>query len=328
MKSDKSFIIIMSLIVAIIIGLTFYYFSDTSSTSLQKENNNITGNKRPNNTTGSSSNNSNSNQTNNNTTGSGSSTDRIALSNVNDYATFFTINTLINDYYKDMIDDNKDAILEKLDSSYIKTHKITNSNVKNFMEQNYESISYVTRHMYVKGANKVLYYFISGETQNYDFAAKVLTESNGINYMIIVDQNNKTYSITPIMSNISMFDYAQEYKMGNKSIEKNDSNKYHEDNINDKNIAIYYVNYFKNMLYLNTEKAYAMLDENSKNLYDSYEAFVNNLPTLYENISTNLFSYSATGEDGNRKYSVISTNQNKISFTEETIMNFKVNIVN
>ena len=328
MKSDKTFIVIMAIIVAVIIALAFYYFSSSSSSSLLKKESNNTINNTVSNQTGGTGNTGHGNSTTNNTINGGSSSDRISLSNVKDYDEFFTINSLINDYYQNMVDDDKSIVLDKIDAAYIKSHKITKNNVKNYMEQNYDDITYVSKYMYVKGLNSILYYFVNGEVQNYDFAAEVLTEKKGINYLIIVDQNNKTYSITPVASDISMFEYAQDYKMSNKTIEKNDNNKYKLQSINDQSIAIYYLNYFKNMLYLNTEKAYAMLDQNSKNAYDSYEAFVNNLSVLYDNLSTNLLSYSAKGEKGKRSYSIISTNQKQVNFIEKSIMDYTVTIVN
>ena len=330
MKTDKSFIVIMTIIVAIIIGLAYYYFtSTTNSTLLKKENSGLGNTSEVGNSTSDKNTTSGGNSASNNTTGSSSDApSRVTLSLVKEYDEFFTINTLINEYYQDMIDDDKTTVLDKLDAAYIKTHNITKNNIKNFMEQNYENITYVAKNMYVKGLNGILYYFTTGEIQNYDFAAEVLTEQERINYLVIVDQKNKSYSITPLVSDISMFDYAQEYKMGSKTIENNDNNKYKINSISDKNVAIYYLNYFKNMLYLNSEKAYNMLDSQTKSKYADFEDFVNNLPTIYDSLSTNLLSYAANGENGSRKYSVISTNQKRVYFLEKSIMDFTVTIVN
>lgn len=324
MKSDKFFVIVMAIIVGTIAALAFYYFSDSSANSaLTKGNgNNSTANNVIGNTTGG---NTSGGSTTNNTTGTGGS-NRVSLSNVKDYNVFFTINSIINDYYKLMIDDNKSAILNVLDDNYIATHKINKNNVKNYMEQNYESISYISKYMYVKGANNKLYYFIKGEAQCYDFAAEILYEKEDVNYLVTVDLNNKSYSITPIVSSIVVFNYAQDYKMTKTAIESNSDNKYRTNDISDKNVTIYYLNYYKTMLYLNTEKAYNMLDSESKALYQNYEAFVNNLATIYDNLSTNLLSYSIRGDAGSRSYSAISTNQKRVDFFEKSIMDYTVNL--
>ena len=92
-------------------------------------------------------------------------------------------------------------------------------------------------------------------------------------------------------------------------------------------IMWYKKNYFKTILYLNTEKAYNMLTTESKNLYPTYESFVNELYTIYDSLSTNLMSYAAHGDPGKKTYSVISINQKRVSFYESGIMEFKVNLI-
>ncbi|MBE6148443.1 MAG: hypothetical protein E7167_02995 [Firmicutes bacterium] len=332
MKSDKFFIVIMGIIVAIIVALAFYYFSDSSSSSLQVNgnknnntllNNNTTSGNKPNNGNGGSNNNTTSNNT---TPGSGVTNNRVSLSNVKDYNSFFTINNILNDYYSKMVEDNKNAILNILDKAYIKTHNITKNNVKNFMQQNYESITYVSKYMYVKGANNKLYYFVNGEEQLYDFAAEILTEKEGINYLVIVDQANDTYSVTPLVSSNELFDLAQDYKMNSTKIESNDNNTYKLSLVDDEDVTIYYLNYFKTILYLNTEKAYNMLTSQSKALYTSYEEFVNGLYELYEKLSTNLLSYSARGEEGKKILSAMGINQTRTDFYENGIMEYTVDI--
>lgn len=327
MKSDKFFIIIMSILVAIIAALVFYYFNDSSPSSLLTTSNNTTTNNTTTGGGGSNKPGSNNNTTDNSTTGSGNSDNkRVALTSVKDYDVFFTINNIINDYYAQMIEDDKDAILDLLDTSYIKSHKITKNNVKNYMEQNYESIDYVSKFMYVKGANNKLYYFVSGEEQLYDFAAEVLTEKEGINYLVTVDESNDTYSITPVAASINMFDYAQDYKINSTKINTNSNNNYSLTIMDDEAVTIYYLNYFKTILYLNTEKAYGMLTDESKNMYTSYEEFVNGLYNLYEKLTTNLLSYSVKGEAGKRTYSAIGLNQNRTDFYEIGIMEYTVDI--
>ncbi|MBE6155307.1 MAG: hypothetical protein E7164_00950 [Firmicutes bacterium] len=323
MKSDKSFIITLALIIIIIASLLFYYFSSTGTSILTTNNTTNKTNNHLNNSTlrpGNSSGADGSNSTNN------SGTTLITLTDVKEYNDYFTINTLINEYYQSMIDDDKTAILNKLDKSYINQHQITKKNIKNYMERNYEDISFISKYIYVKGINDILYYFVNGEVQNYDFASEMLTEKNEINYLVIVDKTNGTYSITPLISDISIFNYAQEYKISSKNIESNNNNKYQKQNISDQNVAIYYLNYFKNLLYLNTEKAYSMLDSKSKSRYFDYEDFVINLEDIYSSLSTNLLSYSVNGEKGKRKYSIVSTNQKKVLLVEKSIMNFTITL--
>lgn len=324
MKSDKTFIVAMAVIVAVIIGLLFYYFSGSNvGSGLNK----VSGNNTTNNATkpGNGGSNNNTGNSTGNDTGSGNNT-IITLSGVDDYDTFFTINTLLNDFYVSQTTNDENAVLNILDQNYIDTHKINKGNVKNFMERNYESISFFTKFMYVKGFNGTKYYFVNGETQSYDFAAEQLYEKSGVNYLVIVDENNHTYSITPIVSDINIFEYAQDYKIKSKTIDLNDNNRYSKTEMNDQLIIAYYITYYKNILYLNSEKAYEMLTNESKNKYVDYETFVRNLDTIYNDLSTNLHSFGSKGTDGKKTFSAVGQNQKRVDFVESGIMNFKVDL--
>jgi len=319
MNIDKKFAITIGIIILIISMLLAYYFSLPSS-GLSK-----------NNTSSTSSNNTTSNgDSNKNETGEDgeNTTTIISLGVVKDYENFFTINNLINEYYINLIEGDGQVVLNMLDTNYIKKHKITSSNIKNYMENTYHNITYFSKNMYFKGINKMYYYFVNGERQNYSFADEILTEEENVNFLIIVDMNNYTYSITPLDITESVFNYAQTYKMNKDEISFNKDNVYTTNTVKDEIIATYYIDYFKNMLYLNTEKAYEMLSNDTKAYYETYENFVNNLETIYSNISTNIFSYSVTGENGKRTYDIIDKNQRKLKLDERSIMDFIVTIPN
>ena len=80
------------------------------------------------------------------------------------------------------------------------------------------------------------------------------------------------------------------------------------------------------MLYLNTEKAYDMLSDETKQRYPELEDFSDDLENVYNNITSRVQSYGVNGEDGKRTYSIIMYNDKEIIFTENSIMNFKVTL--
>ena len=326
MQSNRKFVIILSLIVIIIIALSVFYFVKKENSPLLtiiSNNNEVVSNELTTNNV-IISNKENENKSNNNLTNN--TNNRRSLGKLNDYQEFFNVNALINAYYFEMTSNNKTALLNIMDPSYIVTKNITENNISNFIVTGYEDITFVSKVIYAKGQNNIMYYFVNGEEQLYNFADEELFEKENINYLVTIDINNGAYSITPLTGS-SLFDYAQSYKMlSSKKIELNNYNEYKASTYSDQTISVYYLNYFRIMLYLNTEKAYNMLSSEYKNSFNDYEDFVNHLESIYELLNSNILSYAVKGENGSRYYSIISNNEQRIDFNETAIMNFAVTI--
>ena len=315
MESNKNFIITLIFMIIIIICLLFIYFMDVDG-------NNISFNKLfTNNRVINPKTNITSNNTNNKTT-----TKQTELSRVNDYKAYFSVNSLINKYYSHITNGNYSNAIGLLDNYYVMNNKITNSNIKNFVKTGYQDITYYSKTMYVKKNGYLSYYFVDGEEQLYDFINEILTEEEHVMYMVIVDNKRNTFSITPLKTP-SFMDYANNYNASSsKEITSNAYNTYFSDDITDDILCSYYINYFKTLLFLNTEKAYNMLDDNYKKRFKDYEDFVNNLETIYNNLNTKVSYYSIDGDNGKRKYSIISGNDIIVDITESSIFNYKISI--
>ena len=319
MESNKSFIITVVLIIIIIIGLLFYYFvgmNDNSTFNFNFSISNIIN--RPSNNT--------INNTGNNTGNSSGTVGKVTFDYVNDYQIYFNINSLINKYYMEITNGNYKQVLSIFDDYYIKNNGITGNNITSFIKTGYQSITYYSKEMYVKSNNKLSYYFVSGEEQLYSFAQQKLTEAENITYLVIVDHYNDTYSIIPLTTK-SLADYAKNYTVSSKKeITSNAYNSYFSEKISDETICSYYINYFKTMLYLNSEKAYNMLDANYKKSFEDYEDFVNHLQQIYTKLNTKIMNYAVKGDNGKRTYSTISENGVRIKMTESSILNYKIAI--
>ena len=325
MKSNKTFALVLCIIILIIFFLVIYYFNDTpvnfnisnitnkifDTNSSRNVNNNVS--KQANNV---------SNITNNALVVE----DNPNLENVTSYDLYFSINNIINDYYKQVINKNSEALLNIIDSSYIVSNKINKSNISSFYQDKYQDIAYYAKQMYFKSKNNILYYFVSGETESYNFVEDTLEENDNINYLVIVDRNTNSYSITPLDID-TVFNYGSIYNMlNNKVIESNLNNSYEQKSYSDEEIIIYYLSYFKNILFINSEKAYNMLTNSYKANFFDYETYFNSIPDIYEKISTNFLGISSTGEDTKKTYNVITISEVKIAIFEDSIMNFKVEI--
>lgn len=328
MKNDKTFVIILSIIVVILGVLLVYYFSSVmgGGTFGFGANGNSIFRKEP------SSNKVTTNNTvspgnNNNTIHAVNPNEKIALGPVTDYNEFFNVNNIINKYYNYAVNNNYDAILEIFDEDYKIENKIVKSNISKFVNVTSDEVTYFAKKMYRKGQKGVRYYFVNGEMQKYDFANEILNEIDDILFMVTIDYNMNTYSIRPLASSEEPLKVAQEYHMtNNKKIKKINMNAYEEQSYNDEIIGTYYISYFKNMLYLNSQKAYEMLSSSSKSRFPELKNFSDGLSDIYESITPNIFSYGSSGQDGKRRYSIIMNNQKEIIFQENSIMNFTVTI--
>lgn len=287
MKKDKKFIILLCIIVVIVIILIGIYIAILLN-----------------------------NKTSNNSFDNGKivSTKFIEVEN---YNTFFSVNDAINNFYDLMTLNNSNLILDVLDPDFIVENNINDDNIKEFIINNKDDIYFYAKKMYQKGIGNTLYYFISGERHDYENS---LIEINHVNLLIAVDVNSNSYFIREIDTN-NIYDYAKDYKEVNRTLDDNGNNTFKYLSLSKMDVANYYLDYYKNVLFVNTEYAFNILDEETKNLYTDLEEFSNNMLGLSEILNSKISKYEFKDD----KY-VISFNSKKIIFIEEKIMDFKVKI--
>lgn len=249
-----------------------------------------------------------------------------ALQQVKDYKDFFNIDRVINEYYEAVTKSDGDKLLNIYDNGYIKLHKISKKNISNYYDTEFQDISFFSKEMYVKGKNDADYYFVKGETQKYNFIDEEITEGNNVYFMVIVDNFNSTYSIYPLSNISSTYTYASNYNIpSNKSITDNDSNTFIEKEYSDYTIAEYYVNYYRSILFLNTERAYNMTGTLAKAKYPELKDFSKDLENIYTNVlGAKLSGYNVTGEAGSRRYILNSGSEITVTITENSIMDIVV----
>ncbi len=322
MESNGKFIFTLILIMIIIIALAGYYFigmnDNVSLNSVWNTVNNVI---RPggNNTV-------NNNQVSNNQVGNNEIVAPITFSTVKDYQIYFNVNNLINKFYDNLIINNAKEVIGVLDEKYVSNNGINGTNISSFFKTNYHSMTYYSKMMYVKSNDQIAYYFVSGEEQLYDMVDERLYEVENVFYLVTIDKVNDAYSIMPIKTT-SFFDYAKNYEpSGKKKVTSNAYNTYFSDNYNDERITNYYLNYFKTILFLNSEKAYNMLESDYKATFEDYEDFNKHLTEIYDKLNSKLMRFAVKGEDGKRVYSAVGENQSRYDMTETSIMNFKITI--
>ena len=331
MNRNRKYLIGLSLIFLIVLVLVIFLLVSGGNKGIfnggnQEPNNNNSSNNSSNNGSSGNNNGTNQNGNNNSSSPSESKPEEIKLSTLRTYSTFFLINDEINKYYLSMNDSDKARIVNMLDKGYKSLYGITEKNVDSFIKNNGIDVSYFAKKIYLKKYNKVYYYFVSGEEQYENYVTNNYVINDKVDYLIIFDLNYNSFSVTPLKVD-SVLEYAQNYKIkSGKTIPTNSYNYIGNKKTTDEMISIYYLNYFKSMLLYSPERAYEMLSNDSKQAYGSYDAFLLAIPDLRNEIKSTILNYSVSGDNGKRIYQVICSNQKKLTFTENNIMDFKVTI--
>ena len=136
-----------------------------------------------------------------------------------------------------------------------------------------------------------------------------------------MDNTNKSYSIYPVDSN-----YKNVVNSVNKvNIISNINNRTkNTELINKEQICAIYLSDFTNILFDNYDEAYNILSEDMKKIYTSSDIYADYIDDNFELISSTADKCRLEEIDDKRVYTVIDSNENMYVFTEESIMNYKV----
>ena len=241
--------------------------------------------------------------------------DKKELKVVTVYNEFMSINNIINDYLLNVSLDNQDYIKGVTGSDIL----ITNRDEKD---------NYYLEKLYYVELNYNIYYYASGRKLVYDYETNKMNEIKNDCYLVNVYKPNDTYQLTKI-SDIN--NYFNDNDLYDKVIiTHNNYNDYNNYDIYYKDDIVYdnYINYFKDLLFVNYQDAYSLLDTTYKNKVGSVENFNNIRESLYNKLNNIVIDYSITGEEANRTYILILSNNTKITIVETGIMNVKYKIEN
>lgn len=243
------------------------------------------------------------------------------ISLLEDYNEFFTVSNIINDYYDCLISKNVKDILNLLDDDYKKEMGVQSNNVLNILGSNYHTVTYTPMEIYYNKGSIITYYFVNGYMEDVSLDDESSVYSDNINFLVIVNKQTRKYAITPLKNNINIESYAKNYELEEKEL---NYNYYKTVNTSLESVLITYLNVFRDLLFLDNERAYQMLDENTKKNYESYQDFSLQKDNIYEYIPSNIFGYSVT-ENGTQKiYKITDENKNEIIIYEDEIMNFHI----
>lgn len=244
------------------------------------------------------------------------------FTSVDEYGIYFSKVNEINSYINYVASGDSVAVYNLLDKKYIEDNIITYDNVLEYVD-GYSVTSFVNiKNMdYVKIGNNVIYY-IKGRIYDSTFEKDILVDDD-FSIVMLYDYDNLSYSLYPINDNY------KEVINGIKdiNIDGNQYNKIKDTQLIEKEqVCVIYYSDFINRLDNNIEELYTMLDKDMLKRFRSVDSFKKYIDENYGLISALADQCRMQEIEDNRVYTVIDSNKNMYIFTEESIMNYKVEI--
>ena len=245
------------------------------------------------------------------------------LETVNEYNTFFTVTSYINDYINNISNQDSSSLYDVLYSDYIDKKNITLNNIYNNIEEYpINSSVKVIKMEYVKVNNDFIYY-VEGKVNQITFDGKQEIDNN-FKVVVITDFDTLSFAIYPLQEKDNykkIIDSIKKIK-----IEDNKNNKIKNSSLVSKEqICVFYLSDYVDKINNNIEEAYNLLSDQQKKQYtlDKYKEFIN---ANIDKITTDADKCSLELSGTNRVYKVIDINKNKYTFTEKNIMNYNVSL--
>ena len=244
------------------------------------------------------------------------------LKPVEEYNTYFSVTNYMNSYISYLSNNDSEAIYSMLSSEYIYKNNINQNNVLDIVKTyNQDAIISlkITSIDEIEIKNNKYIYYIKGKILKSTFTKEEVIDDN-YNVLLFADYSNLTETVYPL-------DNDNYEKIINNTkdinISKNEYNKIKSSSlINTETICVLYLSDYIYKLGNDIEEAYKILDNEMKNKYQSINEFKTYIETNKNKITTKADNFTKNGKD----YIVIDNNNNTYTFTEQSVMNYKVNI--
>lgn len=234
---------------------------------------------------------------------------------------FFTVQDCIQTYIDAINNNDAQAILDKLSTTYKEDNSIHESNISNLINL-YNGNTFTAKEIEILRGDRIFQYRVYG----------YLTNDQGRQYMYLkvkTDKNNRTFEIEPYIREeyTSLEDIPLE-EANIDEIAKNDNNTFSYRDISKEEISRIYQRYYTNLEIERPEEAYEMLDVSYKQerfpTIDDFKMYVEENREAIEQAS--LSGYSVNNEDNITKYVIRDSYNNQYIIEEESIMNFTIQL--
>lgn len=215
------------------------------------------------------------------------------------FASLFVLLGLIAILISNIKREEKPSDLKLFDNEdkYFSIKSTINSNLNN------ENLNYIITKILYKTYKETDYCFVNGYTLEYPEFGEATYEGN-VNYLLILRGN--TYNLYKV-NTTNIEEYANSF---NDYKEITNGKVLNIINHSEKNKLSSYISNFINLLNYDKNKAYNYLNNKNDNL------------DKYLNISSNINSYTKN----DNYYIVTDSNNNTFKITEESIMNYKIEL--
>lgn len=245
-----------------------------------------------------------------------------SLKPVEEYNTYFSVTNYMNSYISYIAKSDSEAIYSMLSTEYIYKNNINQNNVLDIVKT-YNQDSIITLkitsidEIEIK-TNKYIYY-IKGKIIKSTFTDEEVIDDN-YNVLLLADYKNLTESVYPL-------DNDNYEKIINNTkdinISENEYNKIRNSSlVNTETICVLYLSDYIYKLNSDIETSYNILNDEMKKKYQTIDAFKTYIETNKDKLTTKADKCTKSGKD----YIVIDSNNNTYTFTEQSVMNYKVNI--
>ena len=242
------------------------------------------------------------------------------ISRLNDTDEYFAAQNTINYFYDVREQNNAKELLTLLNEEYVNSNEITEANILDYIVLENDNINFHASEIYYNAESNITYYFMKGYIVGDSFI-KEDTYDDNIYFLVIVDMDNN-YSIMPLSDINNIEEYAKSYDIKETYIDNN--TLFTETNLEEQDKIINYINNYSDLMFLDVDKAYNMLDDNTKEIYLNKNIFADNITNIYEKLFTSFYATSSKENTDNIVYKVQNHDGDTITITEYYPNDYKI----
>ena len=243
------------------------------------------------------------------------------MQTVTEYSYFFSVVNILNKYLGYLADQNTEALYQVLHPDYQSLNKINDSNLYNNVGNFKDKIlSFKAKIMAYKTYNNCYLYYVKGDIINNNFEDSNILKNNAM-FLVNIDYDNLSYAIYPLN------DISEDLPIKEPELEitLNNYNELQGSNIiTEDYICNLYLNDFIEKINNNPSDTYSLLNNDfRKKQYPTIEDYLNFISNHKDKFNSQVYSCSSLSGTSH-VYEVKDMNFNSYTFTEESIMNYKV----
>ena len=210
---------------------------------------------------------------------------------------------------------NKENAILLLDKNYVSRNRIDETTITNFINQTNADVKFIVDEGYYNKDSNMTYYFIKGYTIDN------INEQDNLYYLLKVDMENN-YTIMPLKDIENLEEYAKDYNLSRLYIDNETSFVTKE--ISDVNKLNNYIENFKNIMYIDSNRAYNMLNDTTKSKYVDLNTFINDRDNIASRLFDKFDNIDVNEENNMIIYNIKNNNNDSIIITEEYPNDYKI----